>query len=157
MSCGSPLHATLRQELFRRFPCGVIELYGLTEGVITTLDPRTLRAAGPRSASRSSDRHPARRRGGREVAPGECGEIVSRGRITMPGYYNRPEATADAVWTDGEGRRWLRTGDVGRLDDDGFLYIVDRKKDMILSGGQNIYPATSRSSCSATRTSLRSR
>ena len=142
MSCGSPLHATLRQELFRRFPCGVIELYGLTEGVITTLDPED--AAGRWSSVgkplvgtdiRLVDE------GGREVPPGECGEIVSRGRITMPGYYNRPEATADAVWTDGEGRRWLRTGDVGRLDDDGFLYIVDRKKDMILSGGQNIYPA----------------
>jgi acyl-CoA synthetase (AMP-forming)/AMP-acid ligase II len=142
MSCGSPLLPALRQELFRRFPCGVIELYGLTEGVITTLDPED--AEGRWSSVgkplvgtdiRLVDE------GGREVPPGECGEIVSRGRITMPGYYNRPEATADAVWTDGEGRRWLRTGDVGRLDEQGFLYIVDRKKDMILSGGQNIYPA----------------
>ncbi len=142
MSCGSPLHATLRQELFRRFPCGVIELYGLTEGVITTLDPedaegRWTSVGKPLVGTdiRLVDE------AGREVPAGECGEIVSRGRITMPGYYNRPEATADAVWTDGEGRRWLRTGDVGRLDEQGFLYIVDRKKDMILSGGQNIYPA----------------
>jgi acyl-CoA synthetase (AMP-forming)/AMP-acid ligase II len=59
----------------------------------------------------------------------------------MAGYHGRDDASADATWTDSLGRRWLRTGDLGRLDADGFLYIVDRKKDMILSGGQNIYPA----------------
>ena len=59
----------------------------------------------------------------------------------MEGYHNRPDATAEATWVDPAGRRWLRTGDIGRLDDDGFLYLVDRKKDMILSGSQNIYPA----------------
>ncbi len=59
----------------------------------------------------------------------------------MEHYHNRPDATEEATWIDEHGRRWLRTGDIGRLDDEGFLYIVDRKKDMILSGGQNIYPA----------------
>jgi acyl-CoA synthetase (AMP-forming)/AMP-acid ligase II len=59
----------------------------------------------------------------------------------MEGYHNRPEATREATWIDEQGRRWLRTGDIGRIDEEGFLYIVDRKKDMILSGGQNIYPA----------------
>ncbi len=59
----------------------------------------------------------------------------------MEGYHNRPDATLEATWTDAQGRRWLRTGDIGRLDDEGFLHIVDRKKDMILSGGQNIFPA----------------
>jgi len=58
----------------------------------------------------------------------------------MPGYLNRPDATAEATWHDESGVAWLRSGDIGRLDEDGFLYIVDRKKDMILSGGQNIYP-----------------
>ena len=142
MSCGSPLHAALKQETFRQFRCGVIELYGLTEGVITTLEPED--AEGRWSSVgkpligtdlRLIDED------GREVAPGTPGEIVSCGRITMPGYYNRPDATEEATWTDENGRRWLRTGDIGRLDDEGFLYIVDRKKDMILSGGQNIYPA----------------
>jgi acyl-CoA synthetase (AMP-forming)/AMP-acid ligase II len=59
----------------------------------------------------------------------------------MSGYHGNDAASSEATWTDALGRRWLRTGDLGRLDADGFLYIVDRKKDMILSGAQNIYPA----------------
>jgi acyl-CoA synthetase (AMP-forming)/AMP-acid ligase II len=141
MCCGSPLHASLKQEVFRRFPCGVIELYGLTEGVITTLDPED---AEGRWASVGKPLLGTDLRiiddSGRALPAGTCGEIVGRGRITMPGYYNRPEATAEATWTDEQGRPWLRTGDIGRLDEEGFLYIVDRKKDMILSGGQNVYP-----------------
>ena len=142
MSCGSPLHATLKEEIFRRFRCGVIELYGLTEGVITTLDPEDARG---RWASVGKPLLGTDLRiiddAGDEVAPGGSGEIVARGRITMPGYLNRPDATAEATWHDSDGRPWLRTGDIGRLDAENFLYIVDRKKDMILSGGQNIYPA----------------
>jgi acyl-CoA synthetase (AMP-forming)/AMP-acid ligase II len=75
------------------------------------------------------------------VQPGRPGEIVGLGRLTMLGYHNRADATAEATWVDPQGRRWLRTGDIGRCDDEGFLYLVDRKKDMILSGGQNVYPA----------------
>ncbi|MDZ7768895.1 MAG: AMP-binding protein [Woeseiaceae bacterium] len=77
----------------------------------------------------------------RPVAPGEAGEIVGYGRLLMSGYLNRDDASEEATWVDDLGRRWLRTGDIGRLDDDGNLYLVDRKKDMITSGGQNIYPA----------------
>ena len=58
----------------------------------------------------------------------------------MPGYLNRDDATAEALYVDADGQHWLRTGDIGRLDKEGYLYVVDRKKDMILSGGQNIYP-----------------
>ena len=58
----------------------------------------------------------------------------------MPGYLNRPQANLDAIYTDEQGCKWLRTGDIGYIDEEGFLYIVDRKKDMILSGSQNIYP-----------------
>jgi acyl-CoA synthetase (AMP-forming)/AMP-acid ligase II len=77
----------------------------------------------------------------REVANGETGEIVGLSPLLMSGYFRNDGASLDATWTDAQGLRWLRTGDLGRLDADGFLYNVDRKKDMILSGGQNIYPA----------------
>jgi acyl-CoA synthetase (AMP-forming)/AMP-acid ligase II len=72
---------------------------------------------------------------GRDVAPGDIGEVWQSGPTVMRGYWERPDATA-AVLRDG----WLRTGDVGRLDDEGFLYIVDRAKDMIISGAENVYP-----------------
>jgi O-succinylbenzoate-CoA ligase len=74
--------------------------------------------------------------GGRDVAPGEVGEVLVRGEHLMKGYWNRPEATAEAL-RDG----WLHTGDLATLDKDGFVTIQDRKKDMIISGGENIYPA----------------
>ena len=67
--------------------------------------------------------------------PGEMGEIVARGDLVMQGYWNKPEATADTLRGG-----WLHTGDVGYLDEDGYLFITDRKKDMIISGGSNIYP-----------------
>ena len=72
---------------------------------------------------------------GRDLPAGAIGEIVGRGPITMPGYYNRPEETKQAL-RDG----WLHTGDLGYVDADGFLYLVDRKKDMIDSGGVKVYP-----------------
>jgi acyl-CoA synthetase (AMP-forming)/AMP-acid ligase II len=71
---------------------------------------------------------------GRDCAPGEVGEVCLRSKSVMQGYWRKPEATAQVL---GEGL--LRTGDLGYLDDDGFLFIVDRKKDMIISGGENIY------------------
>ena len=73
----------------------------------------------------------------REVAPGERGEICLRGPNIMKGYWNRPDATAEAI--DKEG--WFHSGDVGYVDEDGFLFICDRLKDMVISGGENVYPA----------------
>jgi fatty-acyl-CoA synthase len=70
------------------------------------------------------------------VAPGEVGEIVYRGPTMMSGYWNKPEATADAF-----AGGWFHSGDLVRQDDEGFIYVVDRKKDMIISGGENIYCA----------------
>lgn len=141
MCCGSPLHADLKQAVFRYFPCGVIELYGLTEGIITTLDPEV--AEGRWSSVGKpligtdlliiDDEGKAR-------GAGLSGEIVSRGRITMQGYFRNDSASKDSLYIDGNDRIWLRSGDIGYLDEEGYLYIVDRKKDMILSGGQNIYP-----------------
>ena len=141
MSCGSPLHAEVKRALFKHFDCGIIELYGLTEGVITTIDPEQSEGRwssvgkpllGTDILILDDDDQPA--------AVNQSGEVVSRGRITMPGYLNREDANRDASYTAPDGGVWLRTGDIGYLDDAGFLYIVDRKKDMILSGGQNIYP-----------------
>ena len=142
MCCGSPLPQALKQRLPDALGCDFIELYGLTEGLITIHGPESLEQrtssvgqALPGTEIRivGDDDH--------EVETGSPGEIVGLGRILMSGYLNRDDASAQATWTDAQGQRWLRTGDIGRLDDEGFLYIVDRKKDMILSGGQNIYPA----------------
>ncbi|NHN38470.1 acyl--CoA ligase [Pseudomaricurvus alcaniphilus] len=141
MCCGSPLHESLKQEIYQRFNGGIIELYGLTEGIITTLDPEEAEGRwasvgkpllGTDIVILGADDRP--------LPAGQAGEIAARGRISMPGYYNRPEANEEACWRDELGRAWLRSGDIGRLDEQGYLYIVDRKKDMILSGGQNIYP-----------------
>jgi acyl-CoA synthetase (AMP-forming)/AMP-acid ligase II len=142
MCCGSPLPLAVKRAIPQRLGCQLIELYGLTEGLITTLDPedfeRKIESVGrpiPGQQLLLLDAED------RPVGPGEAGEIVGLGRLTMRGYHNRPDATQEATWVDPQGRRWLRTGDIGRVDDEGFLYLVDRKKDMILSGGQNVYPA----------------
>lgn len=141
MSCGSPLHESLKRDIFSLFSCGIIELYGLTEGIITTLEPEEAEGRwssvgkpliGTDICIVSDDD---------EVLPAnQAGEVVSRGRISMPGYWGRDKATLDAQFIDDRAVQWLRSGDIGYLDEQGFLYIVDRKKDMILSGGQNIYP-----------------
>jgi acyl-CoA synthetase (AMP-forming)/AMP-acid ligase II len=142
MCCGSPLPPAVKRGFAREFDCDLIELYGLTEGLITILAPedfeRKLLSVGKPVLGAEiriigeDDR---------EVAPGATGEIVGYGRLVMAGYHARDDANREATWIDEAGRQWLRTGDLGRLDEDGFLYIVDRKKDMILSGGQNIFPA----------------
>ncbi len=146
-SCGSPLFETTKRQLFDKFKCGIIELYGLTEGLITTLAPEDLRGEEVPQRRWASVGKPIPGvdfklvgEHDREVAVGQPGEIVSRGRITMSWYYQRNDATESAKWRDLDGNVWMRTGDVGTLDEEGFLYIVDRKKDMIISGGQNIYP-----------------
>ncbi|NNC37325.1 MAG: acyl--CoA ligase [Hyphomonadaceae bacterium] len=141
MSAGSPLRAPIRTSMFDRFPCGIIELYGLTEGVITTLDPE--------DASGHMDSVGKPLLGtdlmildddDKVCQVGQSGEILACGRIVMPEYLGRKQATLETLFVDTNGTHWLRTGDIGYLDVDNFLYIVDRKKDMILSGGQNIYP-----------------
>jgi acyl-CoA synthetase (AMP-forming)/AMP-acid ligase II len=78
---------------------------------------------------------------GREAAPGEAGEIVGHSSAAMLGYHNQPAKTKEAEWLDASGRRFIRTGDIGRFDAEGFLVLLDRKKDMIISGGFNVYPS----------------
>lgn len=141
MSAGSPLRESVKAALFERFECGIIELYGLTEGVITTLDPEdaTGRLSSVGLPLLGTDLK-ILDENDEECETGKAGEIISCGRIVMPEYFNKEDVTKESLWIDGQGTHWLRTGDIGYLDAEGFLYIVDRKKDMILSGGQNVYP-----------------
>jgi fatty-acyl-CoA synthase len=76
-----------------------------------------------------------------DVQPGEIGEVVISGPNITPGYWQRPDANADSFTIDAHGNRWLHSGDAGTVDDDGCIYIVDRYKDMYISGGENVYPA----------------
>ncbi|HEY0801912.1 MAG TPA: class I adenylate-forming enzyme family protein, partial [Steroidobacteraceae bacterium] len=142
MCCGSPLPIDSKRGFPRRFGCHLIELYGLTEGLCTVLSPEDF-AAKTDSVGKPFIGTDLRIIGedDRELSLGETGEIVGLGPLLMSGYHHNDAASREATWTDAEGQRWLRTGDLGRLDADGFLYVVDRKKDMILSGGQNVYPA----------------
>jgi len=142
MCCGSPLAVSLKQDIIERLPGDLIELYGLTEGLVTILSPEDMidktdsvgrPCPGQYLAIIDDD--------GNTLATGEAGEIVGQCRFMMAGYHANPEADEESTWVHPSGVRWLRTGDIGKLDTDGFLYLVDRKKDMILSGGQNIYPA----------------
>lgn len=142
MCCGSPLSLAVKRNFPERFGCRLIELYGLTEGLCTILAPedfeRKMESVG--KPFLGTDLRIIGDHDG-ELGAGQTGEVVGRGPLLMSGYHRNEAASAEATWIDARGDRWLRTGDLGRLDADGFLYIVDRKKDMIISGGQNIYPA----------------
>ncbi|MFO7666429.1 MAG: class I adenylate-forming enzyme family protein [Desulfobacterales bacterium] len=136
LSVGAPLLKEYKEELNRRLPGRFYELYGLTEGFVTVLDkndysakPASVGCPPPFFEMRIMDENR------QEVPKGVVGEIAGRGPILMPGYYKRPDLTSKAV-IDG----WLYSGDLGYVDEDGFLYLVDRKKDMIISGGINVYP-----------------
>ena len=135
-SVGAPLHLEHKQELERRLPHRFYELYGLTEGFVTILD-RDDFARKPGSVGVPPPLYQMRivSPDGEDLPPGEVGEIVGRGPITTPGYYQRPDLTAETI-RDG----WVRTGDLGYVDEDGFLFLVDRQKDLIISGGVNVYP-----------------
>jgi acyl-CoA synthetase (AMP-forming)/AMP-acid ligase II len=133
---GAPLHLEYKKRIHELLPGRFYELYGLTEGFVTILDkhdaPRKLASVGVPPAHYEmrilDDQN-------REVTTGQVGEICGRGPLMMPGYYKRPDFTAKVI-VDG----WLHSGDLGYVDEDGFLYLVDRKKDMIISGGVNVYP-----------------
>jgi fatty-acyl-CoA synthase len=139
----SPIPAALLKECIEVFKCGFVQMYGMTEttGTIVALPPEDhvegldrMRSAGKalpgvELAILDAD--------GNRLPSGEVGEIATRSGSNMAGYWNLPEATAKTLDKD----NWLRTGDAGYLDKDGYLYIHDRIKDMIISGGENIYPA----------------
>jgi acyl-CoA synthetase (AMP-forming)/AMP-acid ligase II len=135
-SLGAPLPREHRQRLQDVLPGAIYELYGLTEGFATVLDGADT-AAHPGTVGIPLPFHELRivDDNGREVPSGSVGEIAGRGPLLMPGYHRQAELTGRTI-VDG----WLRTGDVGFVDADGFLHLVDRRKDMIISGGVNVYP-----------------
>jgi fatty-acyl-CoA synthase len=139
----SPIPAALLKECIEVFKCGFVQLYGMTEttGTIVALPPEDHIAGSERMRSAGKalpgvelailDAE------GNRLPPRQVGEIATRSGSNMAGYWNLPDATARTLDKDG----WLRTGDAGFMDEDGYLYIHDRIKDMIISGGENIYPA----------------
>jgi long-chain acyl-CoA synthetase len=143
LSTSAPFAAPLKSQVIERWPGGLVEYYGMTEGGATCVlaahvDRHKLHTVGKPGAGvevRLIDED------GREVAPGQAGEIVGRSGAMMVGYHNRPAETAAGEWFDASGQRYIRTGDVARFDEDGFVVLVDRRKDMIISGGFNIFPS----------------
>jgi long-chain acyl-CoA synthetase len=136
LSLGAPLLQRHKDQLNAALPGRFYELYGVTEGFVTILDRRdAMRKSGSVGAPPQFCRVRILRADGTQAAPGEIGEIVGRAPIAMTGYYRQPDLTAQTV-RDG----WIHSGDVGYLDEEGYLYLVDRMKDMIDSGGVKVYP-----------------
>ncbi|MBV8662777.1 MAG: acyl--CoA ligase, partial [Hyphomicrobiales bacterium] len=142
-STSAPFPADLKRDVLQRWPGGLVELYGMTEGGGSCILPAHLFPDKLNTVGRPAEGHEIKLidEDGREAAPGEAGEIVGRSGAMMNGYRNRPDKTREAEWFDAAGARFIRTGDVGRFDEDGFLVLIDRRKDMIISGGFNVYPS----------------
>ncbi|HZD24858.1 MAG TPA: AMP-binding protein [Alphaproteobacteria bacterium] len=141
LSTSAPLRGHIKRDILDRFPGLMIEIYGLTEGGGGTVlncseHPDKLDSVGQPGLGTELK---IIGEDGREVAPGEIGEIVARSPNMMKGYYKRDDLTEAMLWRDADGKVYFRSGDAGRLDADGFLYLSDRLKDMIISGGFNIY------------------
>ncbi|WP_372018926.1 class I adenylate-forming enzyme family protein [Tistrella mobilis] len=140
-STSAPLPAAMKAQVMARWPGNLIELYGMTEGGVSVMldcaaHPDKLDTVGrpsPGADIRIIDED------GNELPPGAFGEIVGRSGAMMQRYHNQPEKTAEIIWRSPEGLDFIRSGDMGRFDADGFLQLLDRKKDMIISGGFNIY------------------
>lgn len=137
---GAPIAPTLLERGIEALGPVFTQLYGQAEAplAITCLQPwehtpERLASAGKPYTFVEVD---VRDKDGASVPAGTAGEVVTRGPHTMSGYWRRPEATEETLGADG----WLRTGDIGQLDDDGFLYLLDRRHDVIISGGFNVYP-----------------
>ena len=139
----APFAADLKRDILARWPGALIEYYGMTEGGGTCMLPaheypdklHTVGFPVPGHDIRLIDDT------GNEVPRGETGEVVGHSKGIMNAYHKQPGKTAEAEWHDATGKRFIRTGDIGRFDEDGFLTLMDRKKDMIISGGFNVYPS----------------
>ena len=139
----APFRPELKADVLKRWPGLLVEYYGMTEGGGSTALNATEHPDKLHTVGRPLPGHDIRLidDDGKEVGAGETGEIVGRSAAMMNGYHGREQATKDATWISPAGERFIRHGDVGRFDEDGFLILMDRKKDMIISGGFNIYPS----------------
>jgi len=140
-STSAPLPGALIGKVMERWPGNLIEVYGMTEGGLSTAlncgafpdKWDTVGRPGEGVDMRVIDEQ------GRELPQGGYGEVVGRSASMMRAYHNLPEKSAELLWVSPEGLSFIRSGDMGRFDEDGFLHLLDRKKDMIISGGFNIY------------------
>lgn len=141
MISGSPIDMAVKRKLVELWPGRIVDSYGTTEtGGIATLDLKAFPDKLDTVGKIMDGVDPAILDEDGTVLPaGEIGEISAVTPMPMDGYYNREELTADSTWRDAQGRRFLRTGDVGYIGEDGFLRITGRSKDMIISGGLNIF------------------
>ncbi len=142
-STSAPFSAALKADVLARWPGALVEFYGMTEGGGTCILEAHLHPDKLHTVGRAAPGHDIRLidEAGQEVPRGEAGEVVGHSPGMMQGYHNRPEQTREAEWFDPQGKRYIRTGDIGRFDADGFLTLLDRRKDLIISGGFNIYPS----------------
>ena len=144
LCAGAPLSTAHKKQVLALWPGAFYDLYGQTEtGTLALLPVHA--APEPKLGSVGAILPTVRVRilndAGDSLPPGAEGEIAGHSPTLMTGFHAREEANAAAAWSDEAGRRYVRTGDVGRIDQDGYLWLCDRKKDMIISGGFNIYPA----------------
>ena len=145
-STSAPFAASLKADVLKRWPGALVEFYGMTEGGGTCILEAHLHPDKLHTVGQPADGHDIRLidDNGVEVPAGEAGEageVVGHSPGMMLGYHGQAEKTREAEWFDASGKRFIRTGDVGRFDADGFLTLIDRKKELIISGGFNIYPS----------------
>lgn len=144
VTAGQSLSPVTYEALLQQFPqAGIYEVYGMTEGFFTVAIPEDVQRGKRGTVGKPGFLEDLRiiDEQGRELPTGETGEIVAYGPGMMKGYYNRPDLTEAATWVSPSGRSYMRSGDLGHLDAEGFLYVSGRLKDMIKSGGINIYAA----------------
>jgi long-chain acyl-CoA synthetase len=143
LSTSAPLREGVKRDIITRWPGKMIEIYGLTEGGIGTALSATEFPDKLASVGKAGDGVELRiiNEQGIELPKGEIGEIVGRSDAMMSGYHGRPDLTEEMIWRSPEGKVFFKSGDMGRFDEDDFLFLLDRKKDMIISGGFNIYAA----------------
>ena len=141
LSAGSPLRLDIKENILLRISENLFELYGFSEGFATMLKPYDQRKKfGSVGTPVLGFEIKIIDEEGKECPPNVAGEIAGYGAGMMKEYYNEEELTNNLIWTDQRGRSFIKSGDIGSLDEDGYLTILDRKKDMIISGGLNVFP-----------------